>query len=122
MDSSPPSTIVSASPVRAPGPAPCQLLLPSDTRVGPEPVLPAIAGRRIYPASLLRRAQNDGVATVAAACGGTQTGAAPAASNGANGRLSQTPIEPQPGGAQAVPLSIERPGHRAPQPGLEHRH
>src|SRR6266852_4109880 len=100
MDPTPTSTFVSAPPMRAAGPGCGQLLLPSDTGVGGKPFLPAIAGRGIYPPSLLRGAQDDDLATIAAPCRGSQAGAAPAAGRGFDGRLSQTAFESQPPGAQ----------------------
>src|SRR5258708_35860853 len=113
MDPTQTSRLVSAPPMRAAGPGCGQLLLPSDTGVGRKPFLPAIAGRGIYPPSLLRRAQDDGLATIAAPCSGSQAGAAPAAGHGFDGRLSQAAFEPQLPGAQAVSLFVDRLGHRS---------
>ena len=122
MDSTPPSRIIRAEPVRAAGPGAGQLLLPSGAGVGGEPGLSALAGRGIYPASVLWGAQNDGLAAVAGPCGGAQTGAATAAGHGFDGGVSQAPLEPQPLGPPAVSLFVEGVGHRAAQPSLEHRH
>jgi hypothetical protein len=122
MDPTPPSSIVRAAPMRAAGPGSGQLLLPGRSRVGGEPFLPAIAGRGIYTTPLLRGAQNDGVAALATLCGGSQTGAAAAASHGFDGRLCQTAFESQSLGAQAFPLFTEGFGHRTAQSSLEHRH
>src|SRR4051812_20551579 len=99
-----------------------QLLLPGGARVSGEPLLPALARRGVYAASLLWRAQNDVLAAIAALCGGTQAGAPIAASHGLDGRLSQATFESQSLAPQAVSLLVEGVGHRAAQSSLEHRH
>src|ERR1017187_5315445 len=104
MDPTPPSSVVRAAPVCIAGPGCGQLLLPRRFGVGGEPFLPAAVGRGIYAPSLLRRAQNDGLAALAALRGGSQAGAAAAAGNGFDGHLSQTAFGSQPAGAQAIPL------------------
>src|SRR5208282_6297665 len=108
MDSTPSFSIVRAAPMRVAGPGCGQLLLPSGPGVGGEPFLSAIAGRGIYTTPLLRGAQNDHVAALAALCGGTQTGAAAAAGHGFDGRLSQAAFESQSLGAQAFPEFAQR--------------
>src|ERR1700756_1618739 len=109
MDPAPIKTPVRAPPMRAAGPGPGQLLLPGGAGVGAEPPVPALAGRGIYPPSILRGAQDDGVAAPATPCGGSQAGAAPVAEHGVNGRLSQAALEPESPGAQALSLSAQRP-------------
>src|ERR1035441_4868926 len=122
MDPTPPSSIVRAAPMCAAGPGCGHLLLPSGAGVGGEPFLPAIAGRGIYTAPILWRAQNDDVAAFAALCGGSQAGASVAAKHGFDGRLSQAALEPQSLGAQALSLFAQRFGSRAAQSSLAHRH
>src|SRR5271166_3982857 len=119
MDSTPPSPIVRAAPMRAAGPGCGQLLLPSGSGVAGEPFLPAIARRGIYTTPLLWGAQNDDVAAFATLCGGSQAGAPVAAQHGVDGRLSQAALEPQPLGAQALSLFAQGLGHRAAQSSLE---
>ena len=96
MGPAPPSPVVRAAPMRAAGPGAGQLLLPRHPGVGREPVPPTPAGRGIYPASLLWGAQNDGLAALAAAGGGAQARALPAACPGPAGRVSPAALKPQP--------------------------
>src|SRR3974390_406323 len=122
MDSSPTPTVVSASAMRTAGSGCGQLLLPREAGVGGESLLPAIARRGIYPSSLLRRAQDDALAALAAPCSGSQTSASSVAGDGFDGRLSQAAFEPQSSSPQAFSVSAQGRSDRATQPGLEHRH
>src|ERR1019366_2888103 len=122
MDYSQTSSLVGAAAVPTAGPGSGQLLLSSRAGVGGQSALHAIAGSGIYRSSLLRSAEDDGLVATAGACRGAQAGAAPAPCDGADGGVSEAAFEPQSIGLPALSVSVEGPGHRAPQPSLEHRH
>src|SRR5208283_3126543 len=122
MDSTHPSRFDRAAAMRPAGLGGGELLLPSRSGVGGEPFISAIVGRGIYAASLLRGAQDDRLAAFTTPCGGPQTGAAPVAGDGFDGRVSQTAVELQSLGAPAFSVFAQRVGHRAAQSSLEHRY
>ncbi len=121
MDRFPTSAVVRAAPMPTLGPGAGQLLLCAATRVGAEPGLPAAVGRGVYTASVLRSAQDDGVDATARPCSGPQASAAFAPGDGIDGGLRQAAFESESAVSQAFSVSVEGCGHRAAQPGVEHR-
>src|SRR5271157_2036810 len=102
MDQSRTFAVVGTAAVPITGPAPFQLLLPGGAGVGHQPEIYAADGRGVYAASFLRRAADDRLVAEAGPVRRAQTGAAVAAPDGLDGRVSQAAFESE----SAVPSAV----------------